>query len=74
MRRFANHMLIMTVEMVRVIQAGMKMFGRFFDVLDNPVTPLENKTGAQVRAANPTMMIVMRTSRRGEDFVAPPAP
>ncbi len=67
-------MLMMTVAMVRVIHAGMKMFGRFFAVPDNPVAPLEKRAGAQVRAANPTMITVTSKSRRGEDFVAPPAP
>jgi len=64
-------MLIMTVAMVRVIHAGMKMFGKFVAVLDLPVTPLETKEGAQVSAANPNMMMVINTRRREEDLVAP---
>ena len=71
MRRFANHMLIITVEMVKVIHAGMKMFGKSVDVWPTPVPPLENNAGAHVRRANPTMMTVISTSRREEDFVAP---
>jgi len=66
-------MLMTTVEMVSVIHAGMNMFGRFVDVLDVPVTPLESREGAQVSAANPTMMIVTSTIRRDEDFLPPPS-
>jgi len=74
MRRFANHMLIMTVAMVSVSHTGMKMFGRSDDVLDVPVTPLVKSEGAQVRAAKPTMTMVISTSRRDDDFFAPAAP
>jgi hypothetical protein len=66
-------MLIMTVAMVRVSHAGMKMSGRFVPVLESPVAPLEKRAGPQLRAANPTIMTVMRTRRREEDFFAPAA-
>jgi hypothetical protein len=51
-------MLITTVAMVRVSHAGMK----------SACTFLERREGPQVRAANPTIMTMSKTSRRGEDF------
>jgi len=57
-----NHMLMMTVEIVRVSQMGMKM----------SCTCLEKSEGRKARAANPSMMMVRSSSRRDEDFLAPP--
>ncbi|MDA4116160.1 MAG: hypothetical protein OK442_06365 [Thaumarchaeota archaeon] len=37
MRNFANHMLMMTVTMVRVSHTGMKMLGRSAEVCVAPV-------------------------------------
>jgi hypothetical protein len=56
-----NHMLMMTVEIVRVSQTGMKI----------SYTCLEKSAGRKERAANPSMMTVRSNSRRGEDFLAP---
>jgi len=72
MMNFANHMLMMTVAIVRVSQMGMKMFGRSPAVLETPVPPLEKSEGRKARAAKPTMIIVISKSRRGEDFAPPP--
>ncbi len=74
MRNFANHMLMTTVDTVRVNQTGMKMFGRFVPVLDSPETPLENREGKKERAAKPTITIVMSTSLRDDDLPALLAP
>ncbi len=74
MRNLANHMLMMTVAMVSVSHMGMKMLGKLADVLDVPVPPLEKSEGRNERAAKPTMMTVIRTSLRDEDFFAPPVP
>ena len=67
MRNLANHMLMITVTMVRVSHTGMKMFGRSEDVLETPVPPLKRE-GRNERAAKPNMIIVSSRSRRGEDF------
>jgi len=64
MRNLANHMLMMTVEMVRVNQTGMKTSCTF----------LEKSDGKKERAANPTMIIVRSKSLREEDFLGAPAP
>jgi hypothetical protein len=69
-----NHMLMTTVAMVRVSQTGMNTSGKFVPVLVVPVPPLEKREGRKDRAANPTMMMVRSTSRRGEDFLAGPVP
>ena len=60
----ANHMLITTVEMVRVIHAGMKASAKF----------LWKSEGPQVRAAKPSIMKVTKTRRLDEDFFVPPPP
>jgi hypothetical protein len=62
MRYFANHMLMMTVPMVRVSHTGMKTSCMF----------RVKREGKKERAANPTMIIVRSMSLRGEDF--PEAP
>ena len=64
MRYFANHILMITVAMVRVSHTGMKI----------SCVLLWNNEGRNVRAANPTMMIVRSISRRDDDFFAPPVP
>jgi hypothetical protein len=64
MMNFANHMLMMTVEIVRVSQTGMK----------TSYTCLEKSDGKKERAANPSMMIVRSIRRRVEDFFVYPAP
>ena len=56
-------MLMTTVAIVSVIHAGMNISWAF----------LEKSEGPQVRAANPTMMTVMRMRRREEDFLPPAA-
>jgi len=57
-----NHMLMMTVAIVSVSQAGMKAAWTF----------LVKSEGPQVRAAKPTMMIVIKSSRLDEDLLGPP--
>ena len=55
-------MLMMTVAIVSVSQAGMKAAWTF----------LVKSEGPQVRAAKPTMMIVIKSSRLDEDLLGPP--
>ncbi|HVB95515.1 MAG TPA: hypothetical protein VND41_02800 [Nitrososphaerales archaeon] len=74
MMYLVNHMLMITVTMVRVSQMGMKMVGKFVPVLVIPVLPLEKSDGRNERAANPSMMMVRSTIRRGEDFFIAPVP
>jgi len=74
MMYLVNHMLMITVTMVRVSQTGMKMVGKFVPVLVIPVLPLEKSDGRKERAANPSMMIVRSIRRRGEDFFIAPVP
>ena len=65
-------MLTTTVAIVRLSQTGMNRSGRFDDVLDTPVEPLEKRGGRKESAAKPSMMTVRISSRRGEDLL--PAP
>jgi hypothetical protein len=74
MRNLANHMLMMTVAIVRLSHTGMNKLGRSDDVLETPVPPLEKRAGKKEAAANPTMIRVRSTSRRGEDLLAAPVP
>jgi hypothetical protein len=69
-----NQKLMITVTMVRVSQTGMKMVVKFVPVLVIPVLPLEKSDGRKERAANPSMMMVRSTKRRGEDFFVAPVP
>ncbi len=70
MRYLANHMLMTTVAMVRVIQTGMNKSGKLVPVL-SPVAPLEKSAGRNVSAAKPSITAVTMTSRRDEDLFAP---
>jgi hypothetical protein len=71
MMNLANHMLMMTVAMVRVSHAGMKMSVRLKEVALTAVLLFEKSATPQVRTAKPTITTVTM-SRRREDF--PPAP
>jgi hypothetical protein len=68
----ANHMLIMTVAMVRVSHAGMKMSVRLREVALTAVLLFENSATPHVRTAKPTIMTVRISKRRGEDLPPPP--
>ena len=68
MMNLANHMLMMTVAMVSVSHAGMKMSVRFKEEALTDVLLFEKSARPQVRTAKPTIMIVRSMSRRREDF------
>lgn len=64
MMYLVNQKLMMTVEIVRVSQTGMKI----------SYTCLEKSDGRNERAANPSMMMVRSSRRRDEDFFLAPVP
>jgi len=73
MRNLANHMLMMTVAMVRVSHAGMNISVRLKEVALRAVLLFEKSATPHVRTAKPNIMTVRMSRRRGEDF-APPLP
>ncbi len=68
MSLFANHMLITTVAMVRVTQAGMKTQAKDVDVLATMVPPRANRATPQVKTAKPIITSVNSNSLFGEDL------
>jgi len=68
MRNLANHMLMTTVAIVKVIHAGMKMSVLLKPVADTAVLRFEKRATPQVRAAKPNIVTVRMRRRREEDL------